>query len=711
MAKACFVDTKQAFFWTSNHPNLRSNSNNHHRMRNYHWLLISWIALILVGSCARQGVPTGGEKDTIPPTLVRMIPELEAVNYTGDEIELEFDELIEARNLKKELIITPPVAEYDFYIKKNKLYIQLEEELQDSTTYTFNFGEAIQDLSEGNKATNAVAAFSTGDYIDSFRVQGTVRQLLTQQPVEEAVVTLYDTRDTLDAFTGPPRYFAKTDEEGNYTIRYLKPGLYRVYAYQDANNNLKIETNKEPYGFIADTLFVGVVDPEVKAQGDSSQRPNLLAIDIPITRKNAQPLLLQSSRATGQYYEFKFNKGLNSYSLAVDPTDVDASTKKLIDSLAVNTTDSTEYLFHNFQDERKVIRVYNTLRQDSLRTLLTAIDSTEQAVRDSVFYVRFTDSRRKPEEFATKFEVINDAIEDSIQSRVQFNKPVINVNTDSILLSYDTLYYLPIDYASALTWNDRLDEVTFTLPIDRRQLVDSVLFYQQRNDSITRVQRQQRSTIYLDSLRAATEVEDQRRLLGALSNISRDPVVRQLQDSVSALEDEQQVTQLIRTVADTLALRSTPPTELPDRRTVSENLKALNFYAAPGSFMSVEQDSSEAIVQRYTFKNPENFGTVSGTVTVPYESYFFQLLNKSYQVVEELKNPTTYTFKGIRPETYRLRILVDSNNDGIWQDGNVLLNKEPEPVLLYSEEIIVRENWEMNNVDVNTTTLFTVSSE
>ena len=675
------------------------------------WLLISCITLILLGSCARQGVPTGGEKDTIPPTLVRMVPELEAVNYTGDEIELEFDELIEARNLKKELIITPPVEEYDFYIKKNKLYIELEEDLLDSTTYTFNFGEAIQDLSEGNKAINAVVAFSTGDYIDSFKVQGTIRQLLTQQPVEEAIVTLYDTRDTLDAFTGPPRYFAKTDEEGNYTIRYIKPGLYRVYAYEDANSNLEIETNKESYGFIADTLFVGGVDPEVSALEDSIRRPNLTALDIPLTRKNAEPLVLQSSRATGQYYEFKFNKGLSSYALTVDPTDVKPETRRLIDSLAISTTDSARYLFHNFQDEQSVIRIYNTLRQDSLRTVLTAIDSTDQAVRDSVFYVRFADSRRKPEAFTTNFTVGSDAIEDSIQSKVRFNKPVINVRTDSILLSYDTLYYLPIDYTTALTWNDRLDEVTIKLPIDRARLVDSVIFYQQQNDSIARAQRQQQSSIYLDSLRSATDLEDQRRLLRTLLNTSRDATVQQLQDSVSALEDEAQVAQLIRAMVDTLVIGLAPPAERPDRRTVSENLKALNFYAAPGSFMSVEQDSSEAIIQRYTFRNPDKLGTLSGTVNVPYENYFLQLIDKNYTVVEELKNPTTYTFRGIRPDTYQLRILVDRNNDGTWQDGNVLLNEEPEPVFLYPKEIVVPENWEITGVDVNTTTLFTASSE
>ncbi len=63
--------------------------------KNGWWLAIAWVALILAGSCARRGTPTGGEKDTIPPTLIRTVPALETVNFTSDEIELEFDELIE----------------------------------------------------------------------------------------------------------------------------------------------------------------------------------------------------------------------------------------------------------------------------------------------------------------------------------------------------------------------------------------------------------------------------------------------------------------------------------------------------------------------------------------------------------------------------------------------------------------------------------------
>ena len=679
--------------------------------RNGLWLAFLWVLLILVGSCAKRGTPTGGEKDTIPPQLVRVLPELETVNFNGDEIELEFNELIEARNLKKELIVTPPIEDFDFYVKKNALFIKLKEELSDSTTYTFNFGEAIQDLSEKNKAENAVIAFSTGTYIDSFQVSGTVRQLLTQEPAESAVVALYNVNDTLDVFTGPPMYFARTDEEGKYTIRYIKQGKYRVYAYNDVNSNLKAESNKESYGFIADTLSLNSGRVISSSANDTLSMIDLAKIDLSLVRKNIQPLTLQSSRPNSQYYEFKFNKGIKDYTLTVDETDLAADTKNLVEALRPDTTNSAHYLFSDLQDERKLIRVYNTLQQDSLRVTLSAIDSTDQAVADSVFYVQFVESRRQSEEFQTQFEVQNDAIERVIESVIRFNKPVVAVKTDSILLGYDTLFYLPINYAKAFTWNKSLNEVRIQIPVNRKQLVDTVQVYQSKSDSLAFVQQQQLYQQYADSLRQTNNAERQRELFQQLIRVRSSTSLKTLQDSIQNTEDDESASRMIQAYLNNVTIPDIPPQRELDRTSIDEALKPLNFYAAPGSFMSVEQDSSLAIVQRYTFKNPEEYGTVNGTVDLPYENYFLQLIDKQSEVVRELKNPKRYTLGMVSPDTYRLRILVDANNNGQWEDGNVLLNQEPEPVLIYPEELVFRENWEVNDINITPSTLSTPSSE
>ena len=60
------------------------------------------ITLILMNlNCANQRGPTGGPKDTIPPTLTASIPFNEALNFDDDWIELSFDDDINTTTLKK----------------------------------------------------------------------------------------------------------------------------------------------------------------------------------------------------------------------------------------------------------------------------------------------------------------------------------------------------------------------------------------------------------------------------------------------------------------------------------------------------------------------------------------------------------------------------------------------------------------------------------
>ncbi|PSR04681.1 MAG: hypothetical protein BRD50_03090 [Bacteroidetes bacterium SW_11_45_7] len=52
------------------------------------------------------------------------------------------------------------------------------------------------------------------------------------------------------------------------------------------------------------------------------------------------------------------------------------------------------------------------------------------------------------------------------------------------------------------------------------------------------------------------------------------------------------------------------------------------------------------------------------------------------------------TIKHLRPQTYKLRIIVDQNNNGRWDPGNYSRNKQPEQVIYYKGKIEVRKNWE-----------------
>ena len=165
--------------------------------KNLHWFIY---ALFLL-SCARQSSPTGGPKDTIPPVLVRVIPPNETINFNADQIELEFSEDVILNAPKEQLIITPTIGkEYKMTYRRNRVIIEFEEPLQDSTTYTFNFRESIQDITEKNSVRNLQLAYSTGTYLDSLSISGTIYHMLSGKPAEDATVALHTENDTFNIF-------------------------------------------------------------------------------------------------------------------------------------------------------------------------------------------------------------------------------------------------------------------------------------------------------------------------------------------------------------------------------------------------------------------------------------------------------------------------------------------------------------------------------
>ena len=137
-------------------------------MQQYRFLF--FLFTLALWSCDNQTQPTGGPKDEDPPKLIASDPVQGAINVSADEVELTFNEFIKTENPKEQLIISPRVnIEFEIKYRKNKAFITFEEDLPDSTTFTFNFREAIVDITESNPPENLKLAFSSGTYFSECR--------------------------------------------------------------------------------------------------------------------------------------------------------------------------------------------------------------------------------------------------------------------------------------------------------------------------------------------------------------------------------------------------------------------------------------------------------------------------------------------------------------------------------------------------------------
>jgi len=220
-------------------------------------IITLFVVIFSFDKCATIGTPTGGDKDTIPPEVVFANPEFYKVNFDAKRVNIGFNEYVQLKNLEKELIISPPFEKKpQVYLKGKGIYFEINrEELIDSSTYTFNFGNAIADVNEGNPYTNFSYIFSTGPVIDSFGISGKVVSAFNLQPSKEPFwVMLYDNLEDSVPYKEKPVYVSRSMENGSYNIDHIKAGTYKLFALKEKNQNFLYDKEDEIIGF-SDSLI------------------------------------------------------------------------------------------------------------------------------------------------------------------------------------------------------------------------------------------------------------------------------------------------------------------------------------------------------------------------------------------------------------------------------------------------------------------------
>jgi len=216
------------------------------------------IAVVFLGvACAKISAPTGGPKDTDPPVIVESQPLNESVNFTARSFTVTFDEYVVLDKINEKFMVSPPVAtKPEIKLKGKDLVVTWEEELEDSTTYTFYFQDAIRDNNENNPIPSYQFVFSTGPVLDSLSLSGNVFNALDLEPSADIIVSLYSNLSDSAPRTLSPAYISKPDLSGGFICRNMKPGSYRLYALKDLNGNKLFDLADEQFGFYDSVIIV-----------------------------------------------------------------------------------------------------------------------------------------------------------------------------------------------------------------------------------------------------------------------------------------------------------------------------------------------------------------------------------------------------------------------------------------------------------------------
>jgi len=422
--------------------------------------LLPFLPLFLP-SCASIGNPSGGKFDTLPPVLLGSKPEANAIHFNGNKIELNFDEYISIEEPSKSVIVTPPQSKMPV-IKAigKKITVELKDTLIDNTTYTFDFTNGIVDNNEKNALEGFTFAFSTGDVVDSLIVSGTVLNAENLEPMPNIMVGLHSNLDD-SAFTKVSFLrTSMTNDKGQFWIRNISPGTYKLYALNDQKRSFKYEQTGEDIAF-SDSLITPGFVPAIRMdtiRKDSVTIDTIKEVhytrflpDDMILRLFKEPVntqyLLKNERPMEQQLVLRFNStaGLPPKLYFLDDPSWDGSfwddpfwnddlTNWLIPEYSNDKKDITYWITDSLIYKQDTIWVEaNYLRSDSLNNLIPFTDTLK-------FVWKNKEAPKKNNKKETKTKPDNLKIDWTAKSgmdvfdtlKITFSEPVLNLDTNKI---------------------------------------------------------------------------------------------------------------------------------------------------------------------------------------------------------------------------------------------------------------------------------------
>jgi len=217
--------------------------------------------MLILGSCAQVGVPSGGVFDIDPPEIVSISPELGMTGVSreaGGTIVVTFDEYVNVRNLSSQLLVSPPLSKpVEWSMRGKTVTFTWAEELREDATYVFQFGDAVVDVREGNPTNNFLLAFSTGRDLDTLSLKGEVVDVFTSEVEAGVKIFLYEESLSPDSISkgAKPKFVTTTSPQGDFNLKYLPQGEYRLIAVDDDNRDYVWNAGEE-LGIYRDNISI-----------------------------------------------------------------------------------------------------------------------------------------------------------------------------------------------------------------------------------------------------------------------------------------------------------------------------------------------------------------------------------------------------------------------------------------------------------------------
>lgn len=119
----------------------------------------------------------------------------------------------------------------------------------------------------------------------------------------------------------------------------------------------------------------------------------------------------------------------------------------------------------------------------------------------------------------------------------------------------------------------------------------------------------------------------------------------------------------------------------------------------PGAITDFFGTVNDTLKYGLSTKSYADYGNFEMIIVVDPDRYpiLVQLTDEKGEMQQEIyaREPQEFQFNNIKPTDYLVRVIFDTNGNGIWDTGNYLKNIQPEKVSYYPALIEIRANWEV----------------
>lgn len=601
------------------------------RLKHYSLL----VCLLLIAGCANRGIgPQGGPKDEKPPQVVKESPENGTLNYNGKRVDIVFNEYIQLDDVSKNVLISPP-QQHPPEVKAvgKKIMLVFEEPLQDSTTYTIDFGNAIGDFHEKNVLKGYTLSFSTCDVIDSLEVNGYIVNAEDLNPVSGVIIGIHANLDDTAFSTVPFTRVGKTDQNGHFYVKNIREADYRIYGLGDVSRDFIYQPG-EGLAFTED-----IIHPycHTELEGDTVWRDTIdivandsLGFDTIATR------VVDTIRyATYTYYE---------------PNDV---------ILWYFNEDKTRHYFQRcFREKAHFFRLQFAAPQDSLPVVRALRPSEVDSTKSDSAWVDWMDY--------------------ALLQHSSGNDTIIYWLTDSLVIKQDTLY-MEMTYMKSDSLYNLVAQTDTVLAVYRAPRVSE--------KAKALMEKNKKPPVLAIQSNASAGFDVYKDLILSMPT----PVKEWVSDSLHLFHKIDTVYKPLR-----FSLEPVDSAYLQFRVVFPwkpEQQYELRIDSA--AFYDVYGVTNKAGKHQLQLKSLDEYSTLTVKLSTYDDRARLQLLDKSEKIIKELPASRAGTkFEYISPNTYYLRLYIDENEDGKWTTGDWATHRQPEPVYYFPSKLQLRANWE-----------------